>query len=241
MTRLGVNIDHVATLRQARRGKNPNPVEAALVSERAGCDGIVAHLREDRRHIQEQDLWDLKKALRVPLNMEMSASPQIVRVAARVKPDQATLVPEKRQELTTEGGLDLRKGQKRLKQAVSQLKKAGIRVSLFIDPDPVQIRLARDLEVPMIELHTGRYAGAPTRKRREILLRQMEEAVGKARALGLIVAAGHGLDYDNVVEVVSIPEIEELNIGFSIVARAVEAGFHQAVQEMAGLVHGGGR
>ena len=183
----------------------------------------------------------MKKVLRVPLNMEMSASPQIVRVAVRVKPDQATLVPEKRQELTTEGGLDLRKGRDRLKQAVSRLKKAGVRVSLFIDPNPLQIRLARDLEVPMIELHTGCYAGALTRKRREILLRQLDEAAKKAQALGLIVAAGHGLDYDNVAEVVSISEVEELNIGFSIVARAVEVGFHQAVQEMAGLVHGGGR
>ena len=238
MPRLGVNIDHVATLRQARGGEIPNPVWAAVEAELAGCDGIVCHLREDRRHIQEKDLWALKRVIRMPLNLEMGAHPEIVRIAVQVKPDQATLVPEHRKELTTEGGLDLRKGRSRLERAIQQLKEAGIRVSLFIDPDPKQVRLARDLDVPMVELHTGRYAQARAQARTRRVLEDLRRAVAQARSAGLIVAAGHGLDYENVGLVAAISEVEELNIGFSIVARAVEVGFHQAVREMAMLVHG---
>lgn len=233
MARLGVNVDHVATLRQARRGEVPSPAWAALIAEQAGCDGIVCHLREDRRHIQEKDLWVFKEVLSRPLNLEMAVHPAIVRIAARLKPAQATLVPERRQELTTEGGLDLRKKRDSLQRAVGRLTEAGIRVSLFIDPDPSQLEEACRLEVPMVELHTGRYAERPDRSR----LSGVQEAARLACAEGLRVAAGHGLDYGNVSSLAGIPEIEEFNIGFAIVARAVEVGFHQAVFEMARLVH----
>jgi pyridoxine 5-phosphate synthase len=208
-----------------------------MVAEQAGCDGIVCHLREDRRHIQEQDLVSLKRVIQVPLNLEMSCDPQIVRIAVRSKPEQATLVPERRQELTTEGGLDLGRPSQRLKSAVRRLGNAGIRVSLFIDPDPTQVQRACELGVPMVELHTGRYAQAGSRLKRQRALEQLEEAAELATASSVRVAAGHGLDYHNVGEVAAIPEVEELNIGFSIIARAVEVGFHQAVQEMVALVH----
>ena len=230
--KLGVNVDHVATLRQARRGKTPSPVWAARTAEKAGCDSIVCHLREDRRHIQDEDLVLLRRALRIPLNLEMGAHPEIVRIACRVKPEQATLVPERRQELTTEGGLDLRRPAGRVSTAVRRLKSAGIRVSLFIDPDPVQVRAAAVLGVPMIELHTGVYAQG---KKGE--LARLRKAVLLAHASGLIVAAGHGLDLGNVRPVAALPYMEELNIGFSIVARAIEVGFERAVREMAARVH----
>ena len=232
MPKLGVNIDHVATLRQARQGKEPDPVSAALDAVRAGCDSIVCHLREDRRHIQDRDLPALKWALKVPLNLEMAAHPEIVRIACGLKPAQATLVPEKRHELTTEGGLDLRRGGKRLSRAIKQLSDAGIRVSLFIDPAADSIRRAAELGVPMIELHTGRYAAAAHGVPRRKELEKLKRAVHLGREEGLIVAAGHGLDYRNVRPVAAIPQVEELNIGFSIVARAVEVGLKQAVKEM---------
>lgn len=238
MPRLGVNIDHVATLRQARRGEIPNPVRAGLEAELAGSDGIVCHLREDRRHIQEKDLVGLKKVLRTGLNLEMAADPEIVRIACAVKPNQATLVPERRQELTTEGGLDLRKNKARLQQAIHALQSEGIRVSLFIDSTPEAIRRAYDFGVPMVELHTGRYAEAKTKGQVNRELRLLKEGASAASAAGLKVAAGHGLDYQNTKPVTAIPEVEELNIGFSIVARAMEVGFYQAVREMAILVHG---
>ncbi len=238
MPRLGVNIDHVATLRQARRGDVPNPVWAAAAAEQAGCDGIVCHLREDRRHIQERDLWALKKVLRTPLNLEMAADPAIVKIALKVKPNQATLVPERRQELTTEGGLDLRKNRAGLQRTSHALQEKGIRVSLFIDPSPAQIDLAVQLGVPMVEFHTGRYAQARTKTEASRALAGLKRAVQQARSAGLIVAAGHGLDYENVAAVAAIPEMEELNIGFSIIARAIDVGFHQAVGEMTALVHG---
>ena len=234
---MGVNVDHVATLRQARGGKIPSPVWAAMVAEQAGCDGIVCHLREDRRHIQDQDLMSLKKVIQVPLNLEMSSDPEIVRTAVRVKPEQATLVPERRQELTTEGGLDLKEPSPRLRAAIRRLQSAGIRVSLFIDPDPKQVQRASELGVPMVELHTGRYAEAAAQPKRRRELEELKEAAQIATADSLRVAAGHGLDLHNVREVAAIPQIEELNIGFSIVARAIEVGFHQAVQEMAALAH----
>ena len=234
MPKLGVNVDHVATLRQARRGSSPSPVWAARTAQAAGADSIVCHLREDRRHIQDRDLPALKK-IGLPLNLEMAAHPEIVRIACGLKPYQATLVPERRQELTTEGGLDLRHGRDRLRNAVRRLSDAGIRVSLFIDPAPDQIRRAADLGVPMIELHTGAYArmrGALRRRQ----LQKLRRAVGQARQEGLIVAAGHGLDYENVRPVAEILGVEELNIGFSIVAKAIELGFREAVRKMAGLI-----
>lgn len=235
MPKLGVNIDHIATLRQARRGKLPSPAWAAAETEKAGCDSIVCHLREDRRHIQDRDLPEIKRAIRVPLNLEMAAHPEIVKIACRLKPAQATLVPERRRELTTEGGLDVLKGGKRLKEAVRRLAGAGIRVSLFIDPDPEQVRRSADLGVPMIELHTGRYAEtAGAARQRE--LGELVRAARLARNEGLIVAAGHGLDYKNVGPVAHIPKMEELNIGFSIIARSVETGLRQAVTEMVRLV-----
>ena len=241
MPRLGVNIDHVATLRQARGGQDPSPLWAAVEAQRAGCDSIVCHLREDRRHIQDQDLPLLKRRLRIPLNLEMGAHPEIVRIACRVKPDQATLVPERRQELTTEGGLDLTRGRQRVSRAIRQLTGSGIRVSLFIDPDARQVELAGKLGVPMIELHTGRYAEARTADARRRALRDLKAAACQAKEAGLTVAAGHGLDYHNVRPVAVIPEVEELNIGFSIVARAMEEGFYQAVRGMVALVQGGSR
>ncbi len=237
MTRLGVNIDHVATLRQARRGNVPNPVWAAAAAEQAGCDGIVCHLREDRRHIQEGDLWALKKVLRTALNLEMAADPAIVKIALKVKPDQATFVPERRQELTTEGGLDLRKNHLGLQRASQSLQNEGIRVSLFIDPNPAQIDLAVRLGIPMVEFHTGRYAAAHTKAEAARALNNLKKAAEQARSAGLIVAAGHGLDYENAAAVAAIPYMEELNIGFSIIARAIDVGLHQAVSEMAALVH----
>ncbi len=236
MPRLGVNVDHVATLRQARRGRLPDPVWAALAAERAGCDGIVCHLREDRRHIQDQDLLILRRRIRTSLNLEMASSPEIVQIALRVKPDQATLVPERRQELTTEGGLNLRSGGERIRRAIRQLRKARIRVSLFLDPDPAQLRIAREWGVAMVELHTGLYAN--TRTPKGASLTRLKEAARLAHSLGLIVAAGHGLDYENTPLVARLPHVEELNIGFSIVARAIEVGWPQAVREMVRLVHG---
>ena len=232
MPKLGVNIDHVATLRQARKGKVPDPVWAAKTAEKAGCDSIVCHLREDRRHIQDADLILLRRELRVPLNLEMAAHPEIVRIACRVKPDQATLVPERRRELTTEGGLDLRRSGPQVRAAVRCLQAAGIRVSLFIDPSPEQVRAAADLGAPMVEFHTGPYAHG---RRGE--LHRLREAAARAHGCGLLVAAGHGLDYRNVRPVAAIPRMEELNIGFSIVVRAIEVGFSRAVREMAELAH----
>lgn len=235
--RLGVNVDHVATLRQQRRGELPSPVWAAAAAQAAGADSIVCHLREDRRHIQDADLPAIKRVLRVPLNLEMGAHPEIVAVACRVRPRQATLVPERRRELTTEGGLNLRSGERRIGRAVERLMRAGILVSLFIDPDPVSVRLSAKIGVPMVELHTGRYAAARTRSARARAFLSLSRASALASGAGLVVAAGHGLDYHNVRPVAAIPEMEELNIGFSIMARALEKGLPRAVKEMAELVH----
>lgn len=236
MPRLGVNVDHVATLRQARAGSAPDPVRAALEAQKAGCHSIVCHLREDRRHIQDRDLPGLQEAIRIPLNLEMAAHPEIVRIACRFRPHQATLVPERRRELTTEGGLDLRKGGPRLRRSIEKLTHAGIRVSLFIDPHPAQIDLAWRWGVPMIELHTGRYAQAAGKPAQEKALAALRRAARQAHLAGLLVVAGHGLDYRNVRPVAAIPVMEELNIGFSIVARAIEVGLKQAVREMVELI-----
>ena len=233
--RLYVNIDHVATIREARKTDEPDPVHAAAAAERGGADGITVHLREDRRHIQDADVTALAKSVRTVLNLELGAHAEIVRFARRLKPFQATLVPEKRQEITTEGGLVLRKGDRRLRGAIEQLQRAGIRVSLFIDPSLKTIDTARELGVPAIELHTGRYAH--TWRRGDAALKQLQRAATHAKQRGLAVHAGHGLTYQNVQPVAAIPEIEELNIGHSIVSNAVFWGIEEAVRRMAQLVN----
>ena len=234
--RLYVNIDHVATLREARKTDEPDPVKAAAVVERAGADGITVHLREDRRHIQDADVRALAASVRTVLNLELGASPAIVGIAGRLKPFQATLVPERRQEITTEGGLVLRRGDRRVAAAVRRLRGAGIRVSLFIDPDPATIDRAMALGVPAIELHTGRYAR--TWRQSDRALKALARAAAHARAQGLSVHAGHGLTYENVQPVAAILEIEELNIGHSIVSNAVFWGLDEAVRRMRALVDG---
>jgi pyridoxine 5-phosphate synthase len=244
--RLYVNIDHVATLREARKTDEPDPVQAAAAAERAGADGITVHLREDRRHIQDADVTALARSVRTVLNLELGAHDEIVRLAARIKPFQATLVPEKRQEITTEGGLALRKTDRRLRGAVAKLQDAGIRVSLFIDPAVQAIDVARDLGVPAIEIHTGKYANASANerrrktasneRRREKALNELRRAASHARNIGLAVHAGHGLTYQNVQPVAGIPEIEELNIGHSIISNAVFWGLEEAVRRMKTLV-----
>jgi len=236
MLNLGVNIDHVATLREVRHGIEPEPAFAALIAQAAGAEAIVVHLREDRRHIKERDLYILKEIVRVKLNLEMSIAQEIVRIACKVKPDQATLVPERRQELTTEGGLDVVSNFNRIKQAFHKLDKQAIMVSLFIDPDKKQIDAARKLGIKMIELHTGRYADARNKKEQDKYFKELETAVKYARDKGLHVYAGHGLNYYNVSRVAKIEGIEELNIGYSIVCRAVLVGLERAVREMKALM-----
>jgi pyridoxine 5-phosphate synthase len=234
--RLYVNIDHVATLREARKTDEPDPVQAAAAAERAGADGITVHLREDRRHIQDADVVALARSVRTVLNLELGAHAEIVRIATRVKPFQATLVPEQRQEITTEGGLALRRTDRRLRSAIARLQDAGIRVSLFIDPSLRTIDMAKALGVPAIELHTGRYAHSW--RRSDTALAALQRAASHAREIGLAVHAGHGLTYQNVKPVAAIPEIEELNIGHSIVSNAVFWGLEEAVRRMAALVKG---
>jgi len=236
MPKLGVNIDHVATLREARRGSEPEPVLAALACEAAGADSIVVHLREDRRHIKDRDLFLLKKTVKKKLNLEMSIASEIVAVACKVKPDQSTLVPEKRQELTTEGGLDVAGNFRKVKAAVEKLKKNGITVNLFIDPQKKQIDASKKTGAEMIELHTGRYADAKDKGQAEKYFQEIRTAVAYGRQNGLIVNAGHGLNYNNTKRIAEIPGIEELNIGYSIVCRAVMAGLTQAVREMKALI-----
>jgi pyridoxine 5-phosphate synthase len=236
--RLYVNIDHVATIREARKTDEPDPVQAAGAAERAGADGITVHLREDRRHIQDADVRALTRSVRTVLNLELGAHAEIVRLATRLKPApfQATLVPEKRREITTEGGLALGIRDRRLRNAISRLQDAGIRVSLFIDPSLKTIDVARQLGVPAIELHTGRYAH--TWRRGDGALKELRRAAAHAKEIGLAVHAGHGLTYQNVQPVAAIPEIEELNIGHSIVSNAVFWGLEEAVRRMAQLVKG---
>ncbi len=228
--RLYVNIDHVATVRQARRTDEPDPVAAAALCEAAGADGITAHLREDRRHIQDADVIRLAAEVRTVLNLELATSEEIVQLAERLRPFQATLVPERREEVTTEGGLDLGHNVPRLTEVIRRLTGAGIRVSLFIDPTPQSVARARDLGVPAIELHTGRYAHAWPHA--DAALAELAAASALARQQGLAVHAGHGLTYRNVHPVARIAEIEELNIGHSIVSRAVMDGMVVAVREM---------
>jgi pyridoxine 5-phosphate synthase len=234
--RLYVNIDHVATLREARKTDEPDPAQAAAAAERGGADGITVHLREDRRHIQDADVVALARGVRTVLNLELGAHPDIVRLAGRVRPFQATLVPERRREITTEGGLALRRGDRRLAGAIARLQDAGIRVSVFIDPVRKTIDVARALGVPAIELHTGRYARSW--QRGPAALEQLRRAAAHGRSLDLAVHAGHGLTYRNVQPVAAIPEIEELNIGHSIVSNAVFWGLEEAVRRMKTLVEG---
>lgn len=232
MLKLGVNVDHVATLRQARGGVSPDPVEAALVCQKAGAHSIVMHLREDRRHIQDHDVFQAKKKLKIKFNLEMSVAPSIVDVALRVRPDQVTLVPERRQERTTEGGLDLYKKRAWLARCVDRLHQKKIEVSFFIDPDDRQIVEARRLGAEAIELHTGDYANAVTRAAVRKEWDRLYRAAVFARQLGLVTHAGHGLDTQNVPAIKKIKGLEELNIGYSIVTRAVWVGLEQAVKEM---------
>lgn len=237
MSKLGVNIDHVATLRQARRGLEPDPVHAALVCLKNGAHSIVAHLREDRRHIQDRDVYALRKAVRKGFNLEMSIDPGVVKVALDVVPDQVTLVPERRQELTTEGGLDVVGNARRLKKVIRDFKSLDIIVSLFVAADRRQIDACAALDVQSIELHTGRYADAKTHSARTHELKKIREMAGYAHALGLVVNAGHGLDYKNTPAIARIEEIKELNTGYSIMCRAMMVGLPQAVREMVKLTN----
>lgn len=233
---LGVNIDHIATLRQARGTRYPEPIYAALEAERAGADGITLHLREDRRHIQDRDVYSIKEILTVPMNFEMAVTDEMIGIAEDVKPQKVCLVPERREELTTEGGLDVISNQTKIKIACERLAQANIEVSLFIDPDKSQIDATTACGVPVIEIHTGKYADAKTEAQRAKELEIIEDSVRYAKHQGLKVNAGHGLHYHNVQPIARIPEISELNIGHSIVATALFSGFFNAVKEMKKLM-----
>ena len=229
---LGVNIDHVATLRQARGTRYPDPVQAALIAEQAGADGITAHLREDRRHIQDRDIFMLREMIDTRLNMEMAVTDEMLEIASKVKPHACCLVPEKREELTTEGGLDVAGKLGRMIHACGQLGEAGVEVSLFIDPDNVQIDAAVQAGAPVIELHTGRYADAQTREEQQDELLRIQQAAAYAHNVGLQVNAGHGLNMHNVEAICRIPQIVELNIGHSIIAQSVFSGLAEIVRDM---------
>ncbi len=235
MPQLGVNIDHVATVRQARRTNEPDPVWAAALAELGGADGITLHLREDRRHIADRDLHILRQTVAVKLNLEMACESEILEIACQVKPDQATLVPEKREEITTEGGLDLRGQRDRVARTIDRLRQAGISVSLFLDPDPRQIEEAARLAVDAVELHTGQYASAVAAAQQQELA-NLQSIGALVRQAGLTLHAGHGLTYRNVRPVAMMEGMHELNIGHSIVARAIMVGFEAAVREMKRLV-----
>lgn len=235
---LGVNIDHVATLRQARQGHHPSVIQAALVAEQAGADAITIHLREDRRHIQDDDVRLLSEAIGIRMNLELAVTDEMVGIAERVQPSDVCFVPERRQELTTEGGLDVSAGRERIAKACERLAAAGVRVSLFIDPEPEQLELAVAVGAPVVELHTGAYAEARGRRAAEELSR-LRQAVVLGRKLGLEVNAGHGLNYHNIRPVAAIEGIAEFNIGHAIVSRAVFTGLGPAVAEMRRLIAGG--
>jgi pyridoxine 5-phosphate synthase len=236
---LGVNIDHVATLRQARGSRYPEPVQAALIAEQAGADGITVHLREDRRHIQDRDVALLMQTCQTRVNLEMAATEEMIGIATRLKPPHCCLVPEKRAELTTEGGLDVLANEAALKNACARLADAGIQVSLFIDADGRQIEASHRCGAAAIEIHTGHYAEAEDEATRNRELQRIRRAVEQGRAAGLIVNAGHGLHYHNTVEIAALPGIHELNIGHSIVARAVLTGLDEAVRSMRALIEHG--
>jgi pyridoxine 5-phosphate synthase len=232
MPRLGVNIDHVATLRQARRAPEPDPVHAAVLAELGGASGITVHLRSDRRHIQDRDVEILRQVVRTRLNLEMAASQEMLRLALTIKPDQVTLVPERLDELTTEGGLDVVLNSVQLRPLVKTLGEGGIEVSLFIDPELEQLKEAHKIDAGAVEINTAAWAEARDARAREAAMRRITDAARVGRKLGLLVHAGHGLTYANVGPVAALPEISELNIGHSIVARAVMVGMERAVREM---------
>jgi pyridoxine 5-phosphate synthase len=234
--RLAVNVDHFATIRQARKDVEPDPVLVALLAELAGAKGIVIHLRGDRRHIQERDFRLLRQAVKTKLNLEMAATEDMKKLALEVKPDVVSLVPERPEELTTEGGLNVVSGRRHLAPFIRELLKGGIRVSIFVDPDPGQIKTCHQLGVPLIEVNTGKYAELKPGEPRDKALQEVKEAAGLGHKLGLEVHAGHGLDYRNVGPIAAIPQITELSIGFSIVARAAVVGVTQAVQDMLALL-----
>jgi pyridoxine 5-phosphate synthase len=236
MPKLGVNIDHVATLRQARRAEFPDPVYAAYLCEKAGADSIVAHLREDRRHIQDEDIRRLRRNIKTRFNLEMSIAPKIVKIACKLRPYQATLVPERRKELTTEGGLNVAGNLKKISASLLRLKDYGIQVSLFIDPNKKQIDSADKAGARVIELHTGRYADAKSDAQRARFFSEIKWAVNYAQLRGLTVNAGHGLDYVNVSRIACLDGIEELNIGYSIICKALYIGLYQAVRQMRCLI-----
>ncbi len=233
---LAINVDHVATVRQARGGIEPDPVLAASLCELAGADGIVAHLREDRRHIQDRDVRILRQTVKTKLNLEMAITPEIIDFALEIVPDMVTLVPEKRKELTTEGGLDVLGNEKKVRKAIEKMRKAGIPVSIFIDPDAAQIQAALDAGATFVELHTGRYCDADSAEDMKQQFRLIEQSAELAFETGLRVNAGHGLDYRNAGPIAALPFIEELSIGHAIISRAVLVGLDQAVREMAAIV-----
>ena len=236
MIRLGVNVDHVATVRQARRVDVPDPVEAALLAEIAGANGITVHLREDRRHIQERDVQLLRERLQTKLNLEMAVTPAMLAVAEKIRPDEVCFVPEKREELTTEGGLDVVSRRQEIREATQRLQGVGLRVSLFVDPETAQIEASRDAGAHAVEIHTGAYCNALDIER-EKQLQAIVEAAKFAQSLGLEVHGGHGLNYDNVLAIAQIPEMAELNIGHSIIARAIIVGIEQATREMTNILN----
>jgi pyridoxine 5-phosphate synthase len=237
MIELGVNIDHVATLRQARGTRYPSPIEAALLAETAGADAITLHLREDRRHIQDRDVEVLREVMRTRMNLELAVTDAMIDFALRIKPHDVCLVPERRQELTTEGGLDVIAQRGKIAAAVARLGAAGIRVSLFIDPDLQQIQAAKSVEAPVIEIHTGAYAEAEQRQARAAALTRIRDAAQHAQSIGLVVNAGHGLHYHNVGPIAALAQVRELNIGHAIVAHALFVGWQAAVREMKQLMN----
>ncbi len=237
MTTLGVNVDHIATLREARKGREPDPIIAASLAELAGADGIVVHLREDRRHIQERDVRVIRETIQSKLDLEMAATEEMLLIAREIKPELVTFVPEKREELTTEGGLDVIACMQSLRRAIDRLHESGIVVALFIDPETKQIEAAAELGADCVEIHTGRYANASLHskvQKNELLC--IIEAAKQARRCGVSVNAGHGLDYQNVIPIAQILEIEELNIGHSIISRAALVGISTAVRDMKSLI-----
>jgi pyridoxine 5-phosphate synthase len=237
MAKLGVNVDHIATLRQARGGSEPDPVTAAAIAELAGADGITVHLREDRRHIQDRDVMLLRRTVQTHLNLEMAATEEMIEIAMKIVPDYVTVVPEKRQELTTEGGLDVVRNSQKLVRQIDLLHQAGIMVSLFVDPDLEQLKAASRVKADYVEIHTGGYCEARG-KAKTVELAKLEESIRAGRKLGLGVNAGHGLNYRNIRPVLALGGVEEYNIGHSIISRAVMVGLDRAVREMAELIHG---
>jgi pyridoxine 5-phosphate synthase len=241
MTLLGVNIDHVATLRNARGGKEPDPVAAAALAELNGADQITIHLREDRRHIKDRDLTLLRQTVRTKLNLEMAVAPEVVAAALEAKPDRVTLVPERRQEITTEGGLDCVKHAKEIERVIEKMRKAGIAVSLFLDPETAQLEQAKKLGADMVEIHTGAYANAKTKRAIEKELGRIEQGVYMLASLEITAAAGHGLDYWNISPLLArfeFPALAEVNIGHAIISRAVLTGIGPAVRDMKALIDG---